>query len=32
MQEIHEIMNEEFIKWMGNEKQLDDVLMVGIRM
>jgi PAS domain S-box-containing protein len=31
MQEIHQTFDQEFEAWKGNEKQTDDVLMIGIR-
>ncbi|PCH66498.1 MAG: hypothetical protein COC01_07885 [Bacteroidetes bacterium] len=31
MYEIKDVFNDRFNKWMGNEKQLDDVIMMGIR-
>ncbi|PCH66496.1 MAG: hypothetical protein COC01_07875 [Bacteroidetes bacterium] len=31
MDELKVIFNDQFIKWMGSEKQLDDVIMMGIK-
>jgi serine phosphatase RsbU (regulator of sigma subunit) len=31
MQQIHQVFDQEFEAWKGNEKQTDDVLMIGIR-
>ncbi|PCH66495.1 MAG: hypothetical protein COC01_07870 [Bacteroidetes bacterium] len=31
MGEMKNVFDERFLKWMGNEKQLDDVIMIGIK-
>ncbi|PCH66497.1 MAG: hypothetical protein COC01_07880 [Bacteroidetes bacterium] len=31
MDELKDVFNDQFIKWMGSEKQLDDVIMMGIK-
>ena len=31
MDQIHDVMEKEWVKWQGEEKQTDDVLMIGIK-
>ncbi|MBL4715857.1 MAG: tetratricopeptide repeat protein, partial [Bacteroidia bacterium] len=32
MEEIQSVFHDRFVQWMGHEKQLDDVIMIGIRL
>ena len=32
MQKMYNIVEEEYLTWKGNHKQMDDVLFIGIRM